>query len=60
MTIGAVKSIRIVLADLNEMMPCFWYTPSILEKNLVLSVAVYGEPVSFVKIGAVNAIPYRT
>lgn len=52
------SEIHIVLTDLNEMMPLFLVYFIRFGKNSVLSGAIYGEPVSFMKIGAVKAILY--
>jgi len=52
------SEIHIVLTDLNEMVPLFLVYSIHLGKKLMLSGGVYGEPVSFVKNGAVKAILY--
>jgi len=52
------SEIHIVLTDLHEMMPLFLVYSIHFGKNSLLSGAVYGEPVSFVEIGVVNAVLY--
>jgi len=53
-----MSEIHIVLTDINEVMPLFLVYSIHFGKNSVLSGAVYSEPVSFVKMGAVKAILY--